>query len=777
MTSKPLDGQPPLSARTQTGTRSLTKPNDQEALTLALLMEQNERKRKQEQWASWVDAQYTRCRNARVPFERQWYINLAFTAGKQYVAPIDVPTQGFRLTTPKAPPWRVRLVINKTRVAVRTECSKLTTSKPIPVVAPATNEDEDFSASKVAEQLLKSEFATAAFESTYRSWIWWGVVCGTSYLKIYYDPQKLDHDAKKLPPAPTMPGSDEPLPEDILEKLKATVPGLGEALDTPRPAQGKICVERVTPFHIYAPDLLTEDINEQPYIIQVMTKSPLWVQKKFGFMPSPDARASNTILDAATIIAKGSEEHLDSVLVKECWIKPNGHPDFPDGGVVTVINSRVVQVREEWPYPFEEYPFYKYNGIPTGGYYSDSSVVDLIPLQKEYNKKRSQMIEIQNMMGKPKLVYQRGSLNPKRISSEPGQSIEYTAGYEKPEVLPGVEVPMSFVNELEKLQQEFDDVSGQHEISRGQTSLSSLTSGTAIAYLQEQDDAKLNYQVAAIETAMELLGKHYLELAGKYWDDDRLIRVTGANNAFEAMHWKKGMLKGNTDVRVQTGSALPFSKAAKTALLTEFMQNGFVDPVSGMERMDMGGMDKILDDALVDKRQAVRENLKMADAPDKMLELLLNPAPGPEGQPPYEAPQYAPQDPAMEGMGGPPQPVGMQQMNGDGTPFVPKPPVPVNSWDNHAEHIRWHNHFRKTQEFEMLSDLKKQAFELHVQLHQIALQGAMMNQMGMQLMGPNDDDGMPGSGMQQDPNALPPGEEGQQEEQFDQDGYSAQETS
>lgn len=746
------------------------KPDD-EALTLELVAAERERKEREAGWASWVDSQFTRCRNARVPFERQWYINLAFTAGKQYVAPIEVPTQGFRLTTPKAPPWRVRLVINKTRVAVRTECSKLTTSKPMPVVAPATSEDEDFAAAKVAEQVLKAEFANADFEKRYRSWIWWGVVCGTSFLKIYYDPTKLDHDAKALPPTPTMPNG-EPLPEDILEKLKTKIPGMADHLDTPQPAQGKICVERVTPFHIYAPDLLCEEINEQPYIIHVMTKSPLWVQKKFGFMPSPDTRAVNTVLDAATIISKGSEEHLDSVMVKECWIKPGGHPDFPDGGVLTVINGRVVQKVTKWPYPFEEYPFYKYDGIPTGGFYSDSSVVDLIPLQKEYNKKRSQAVEIQNMMGKPKLIYQNGSLNPKKISSEPGQSIGYTAGYEKPEVIPGAEVPVSFVQELERLQQEFDDVSGQHEISRGQTSLSSLTSGTAIAYLQEQDDAKLNYQVASIECAMELLGKHYLELAARYWKDDRLIRVTGANNAFEALHWKKGVLKGNTDVRVQTGSALPFSKAARTALLTEMMQNGFVDPVSGMERLDMGGLDKILDDALIDKKQAQRENLKMADAPEKFLELLHNPAPGPNGEPPFMGQQPVMADPAMEGEQ--PQQMGpAQMMNGDGTPFYPKPSVPVNSFDNHMEHIKWHNHYRKTQEYERLSDIRKQNFELHVQMHQMALQMAMMNQYGMQLNGPMDDGGIPGSGQQEQ--ALPSGEEGQ-EQAYDDDGYSAEET-
>lgn len=694
-------------------TPSLTTPLPKDAPPeLAMLMLEEERlKVKKQEWASWVETEYTKCRTARQPFERQWYINLAFTAGKQYIAPVDVPTQGFRLTAPKAPPWRVRLVVNKVRMAVRTECSKLTTSKPIPTVRPATNEDEDFSAAAVGEQLIKSEFATAEFESEYRSWIWWGVVCGTSFIKQYYDPSKTDYDSKTVPKTPTF-ANGTPIPDNVLD----TVPGLKERILTPQPAQGKICRERVTPFHIYVPDLLAENLELQPYLIHVMTKSPLWAEKKYGKKFHADARASNTILDAATLISKGGPEHLDSVLVKEVWIKPQGHKDFPEGGMLTIINNQVVQHSEKWPYPFQEYPFYKYNGIPTGGFYSDSMVVDLIPLQKEYNKKRSQAIEIQNMMGKPKFIYAKGSMNPKMMSSEPGQSIPYIPGFDKPAVIPGVEVPASFSNELEQLASEFDDLSGQHEISRGQTSLSSLTSGTAIAYLQEQDDAKLNYQVASIENACELLGKHYLSLAGHYWDDERLIKTTGKNNTYEALHWKRGILRGNTDVKIQTGSALPFSKAATQALLTELMQNGFLDPQTGLEMMNLGNIEKALDATLIDKRQATRENMKMSDLPDKLITLLMNPAPGPNGEPPYEEPNFM--DPTQPG----------QQMNGDGTPFQPQPPVPVNSWDNHEEHIQWHNHYRKSQEFELLSEPKKQAFELHVQTHQIVLQSQIVNQ-------------------------------------------------
>lgn len=733
MSSIPQGGAPQSLGTTVAATplpSILTEDADPNLLAMALEAAQLERKKVE--WALWANSEYMKCRNARHPFERQWYLNLAFTGGRQYVAPLEIASQGFRLSTPKAPPWRVRLVINKIRVAVRTECSKLTTSKPIPTVMPATNENEDYSAAAVGEQILKSKFATAEFEGIYRSWIWWGVVCGTSFMKAYWDPTAPDYEAKSVPKPPSFPGG-QPIPPELLKEM-----GMGHLLEQEaQPAVGKICIERVTPFHIYVPDLLSEDINDQPYLIHVMTKSPLWVESKYGFKPSCDVRASNTILDAATIITKGSEDHLDSVLVKEVWIKPHAHEDFPKGGVLTVINDRVVQHTDKWPYPFPEFPFYKYNGIPTGGFYSDSIVVDLIPVQKEYNKKRSSMIEIQNVMGKPKILYPKGSINPRMISSEPGQSIPYTPGYEPPIVMQGAEVPVSFVNEIQQLQVEFDDLSGQHEISRGGTPNSAISSGTAIAYLQEQDDAKLNYQVSSIEGSTELIGSHYLSFASSFWDDDRLVRVTGKDNAFEALHWKKGMLKGNTDVRVQTGSALPFSKAARTALLTEMMQNGFVDAQSGLEMMDFGGLEKVIADALIDKRQAVRENLKMSSIPESMLELLLNPAPGPNGEEPFEV---------MDPQGVP------IQLNGDGTPFQPQPPIPVNSWDNHEIHIMWHNHFRKTQEFELLSDLNKQAFEMHVQLHQIAMQAMISNMQGQVL---------------QDNGQLPPAEEEPIEEEVE----------
>src|SRR5690606_26562840 len=118
----------------------------------ALAIEEQKKK-----WAAHFNSEYVKCKNARIAFERQWYINLAFNAGRQYIVPMETPLGGTRLTVPRVPPHRVRLVINLVRKAVIKEQAKLSMNKPIPTVMPATNETEDLTAANVSEQILKAQ--------------------------------------------------------------------------------------------------------------------------------------------------------------------------------------------------------------------------------------------------------------------------------------------------------------------------------------------------------------------------------------------------------------------------------------------------------------------------------------------------------------------------------------------------------------------------------------------------------------------------------------------
>lgn len=708
---------PPLPPPTAGGLQS-TLPGQLPEQVQAILLA-----KKKQEWLNWVETEFLRIKNQRQAFERQWYINMSFNAGRQNIAPVNVPGVGFRLVAPKAPPWRVRMVINKIRTAVRTESSKLTSSKPIPVVIPATTEDEDYAAARVAEQILKSEFGNTDFEQTMRSFVWWGVITGNSFLKSYWAGDEIDEMSK-------------PAPQEVPPQLamQGVTPDM---MPQPEPVRGKIKIERINPFHIYVPDLVEEELEKQPYIIHATTKSPLWVEQHFGFRPQADTSSSSTLMESAILTPVGSSNQgLDSVIIKEVWLKPGAHRDFPEGGIITVCGHRIIQAIQKWPLPFNEYPFYKYNGIPTGGFYTESVVTDLVPIQKEYNRTKSQILEIKNTMGKPKLMGYRGSFNPRQVSSEPGQAILVTPGYTLPTVLPAAEVPNTMLIELDRLASDFDDISGQHEITRGNTP-AQVTSGTAISFLQEQDDSKLAYQVASIEHCIAKLGTHYLKYAATFWTDQRLVRIVGSNGDFEAKHWRGSDLRGNTDVRVQSGSALPVSKAARQALITDLMANGWIDPTVGLEVMELGGLDKLMEDFLTDKRAAQRENMRMAEAPVEQITQFVEPPVNPQtGQPEYFPDGQTVKDPATGG------------------PWQPQSPMPVNSWDNHQAHIHFHNQYRKTQAFELLPEPLKKMFELHVQTHQMALSSVQMGQAGVVANPQNTD--TQGQPMAEGGESLPP---------------------
>jgi hypothetical protein len=616
-------------------------------------------KERQKDVLAWVEEQYSRCRSQRTQIEQRWYLNLSFYFGKQYVNVVNSQASplGYSLKVPDAPPWRVRLTINKIRTIVRTEVAKLTQNRPMPVVVPASTDDHDQASARVAEQILRTALMEGSFNKTLRSWIWWGTVTGTSFLKAYWDPNNLDNAGNK----------------------------------------GTVFIERVNPFHILVPDLLEEDLESQPYVIHLNTRTVEWVKKFYGITTGATTNQSSGLLDNAFLNMMGAQQTpADSVLVKEVWIKPGATELYPQGGLVIIVGDKIVYDNDQGiPYQHKEFPFYKYDGIPTGQFYGESNVTDLIPLQKEYNRRRSQIVEAGNLMGKPQLMVTEGAVNPRKITSEPGQVIQVRPGYQMPTAVPLTPLPAYVVQELDRLTIEMDDISGQHEITRGQNP-AQVTAATAISFLQEQDDTKLAYQVHSVEDAVAKLGRHYLRLVTQYWDEARLIRIVGNDGAFESKMWQASDLSGNTDVRVEAGSALPTSKAARSALLMEMYKMGAIAPEQFLELMDMGNIEKAYEDYLIDKRQSQRENLKMSEL--NVLDVMMR-------------------DPA--------------DLN---------PLVEVNTWDNHQAHIHFHNQFRKTQSFELLPDEIKEEFERHVNLHQMALTG-YASPMGM----------IDGSG-----NALPP---------------------
>lgn len=609
----------------------------------------------------WVKDQYVSIRNARTTTERQWYLNLAFFLGKQNVAlmrPTVGPITTTRLWVPPAPYYRSRPVINRIRATIRTELAQLTGNRPNASVVPSSSEDRDMYAAQAGEQIWYQLYDEHKLRSKFRTTMWWTLICGTGFMKSYWD----------------------------FEKQGATDPETGQ------PYQGDICFNPETPFHVLVPDFRAISLEDQPWLIHAQAKSPEYVKMRF-----PEAMPSSTnaseILEDSFLNLTGTKtgQNQKSILVLECYIKPGQHPQFPEGAYYTVVGDTIVQGYHGLPFSHGEFPFAKFEHIPAGKFYSTSLVEDLIPLQKEYNRTRGQIIEAKNRMAKPQLVAARGSVDPSKITSEPGQVIEYIPGFPEPKPLALTPLPNYVLQELERIITDWNDIAGQHEVTHGQVP-PGVTAATAISYLQERDESKLSHTFDSLEEGIEKIAKMALTYVHDFWDVPRIVRITGPDGSFDAMAFKGSDLDGNLDIRIEAGSALPTSKAAKQALIMDLMKMGFIDPQKGLEVMDMGGINKIYEQVQVDRRQAMRENLRMAQVTaDTMM-------------------QYNAQNEQM-----------MQQNPMAFEGGVPPIIVPVNTWDNHRLHIEAHNDYRKGQAFENLPQETKALFEAHVQQHIQAL--------------------------------------------------------
>lgn len=665
-------------------------------------------KKQHDKIVAWSNEKFRAIRNARVVTERQWYYNLAFFFGKQNVAMLK-PQAAYigsgsttRLYVPPAPYYRARPVINRIRPTIRTELAQLTNNKPNASITPASAEDRDMYAAMAGEQIWDNFYTDRKIKFIIRRAIWWTLTCGTGFIKTYWD--------FNAGPPSVDPATGQPM----LDHQGQPIP------------QGDICFTPETPFHILVPDFREEEIENQPYLIHAKVKSPEWVQMNYGKALDgseikPTATAANDLLEESflNLIGTQSLSKQQSVLVLEVWIKPDMHPMFPEGAFYTLVGDKIVYGQQGWPYSHGKFPFAKFDHIPAGKFYGTSSVEDLIPLQKEYNRTRGQIIEAKNRMAKPQLTAPRGSIDVSKITSEPGQVILYTPGFNPPQPLPMQNLPAYVPQELERIIQDWNDISGQHEVSHGQIP-PGVTAATAISYLQERDESKLSPTFDSLEEGIEKTAQMALTYVKDYWDIERVVKITGPDGSFDAAAFKGSDLGDNLDIKIEAGSALPVSKAAKQALIMDMMKMGFIDPNKGLEVMEMGGINKIYDKIQIDKRQAQRENLKMSKITAELMQKFND-----------QNAQMAQANPAA--------------FDGMSPPLI----VPVNSWDNHKAHIEHHNDFRKGQAFDNLPTETKTLIEAHVQQHIAA--------MGMEAvtMDPNLAAGLPP--MPQDGNNPPVG--------------------
>jgi hypothetical protein len=617
-----------------------------------------------------LNKKYEQAKSARVLHEPDWMLNRAFFSGLQWVM-----YAGGRVARPKIDPRRQLVTDNRITPIITSRVSRKTKNRPMFSATPQGADDKAIDAARVGERVLENDWVEQRLQSKLFAALLWADICANGFLKIYWDSTK---GAKSQflagPEGPiTNPATGTPVKPDEMDSLPPELladPAVMENIKVDEVAQGDICVEVMSVFEIF-PDPLATSMDDVEWMIEEKVRSVEYCRRRYptafngeAFEPVPDSDIPSGIAEGwvggGQIFGDNTASYR-GVKVKEYWCKPNS--EHPNGWWAVWANDTLLRSEE----PFDSMPYIKFDSVRVPGrFWSHAVTTDLRGPQQDLNTIRTQIKENARRLGNPALMKSRQA--NVRYEGAPGEIIEYDSTVQDPapSYLEPPSIPVYVENEIQRIEKSMEEISGMHEVSRA-TVPPGVTAASAINLLQEADETRLGPEIQQMEQALADLGTKILKLRAQYNNDQRLMKIAGEDGNWDIFAFKGEMLGDEPRVEVQAGSAMPRSKAAKQAAMTEvlalMLQYGVQIDERNMRKFlkdyEVGGLDRLFEGFSEDAKQVNRENRQL-----------------------------------IEGS-----------------------VVPINAYDNHDFHISEHTEFQKSHRYHYLPDNIKALFDLHVSEH------------------------------------------------------------
>lgn len=235
-----------------------------------------------------------------------------------------------------------------------------------------------------------------------------------------------------------------------------------------------------------------------------------------------------------------------------------------------------------------------------------------IQLQRDYNKMYTMFLDtLQHTSG---YLFTDGEVEKGTLSG--GGIIHLKSsggGVMPPTYIPGAQVSPSLVQALQMEDAQYNDLMATHDHIQGKVpSGSSHMPGYIHQQLLGQDLARLGMAMVEFEELTAQVLMKAINLAIKHFDQERVLRIFGEENAWQMLRLKGDTL-GVADVRVDFGSALPITKMEKIQFLIQLVQMQVIPPEKLTENIELGHIEKGLSDTLADAERARRQVDKIYD--------------------------------------------------------------------------------------------------------------------------------------------------------------------
>lgn len=585
-----------------------------------------------------------------LPDEMQSYINLAYYTGKQW---ISFDTVNRRLFEPPKVTGEVRYVGNRIKKIVRTELAKVFKNQPVMQVIPASNNDDDIDSAVIGEKICDWLEYELDLGQKDRDMVMWGLTTRIVFIEPFWNLGKGESISYQ--------GESE---EDSFNgktgDVDVDIINLFECKYDPTAKQWEdvkwFCKEKVRDVG-YVKEVYGVDVKPEDDLVET------------NYLESQLRNLSTTWNTTA------AKQTKNSVKVKEYWEKPS--TKYPKGRRVTIASDTVLAYVEDIGFGEQdnterELPFFPFVHIVIPGRVPGQSIIeDLIPVQREYNRVRSKIIEYNNKMA-GKWVIEEDSLT-EDITDQDDQVLIYKKGFNQPSIEQPGNLGADVYQNLEQLLEEFYFISGQQEVSHGGTP-TGVTSGVAIQFLQEQDDTVMGPTIRNYVRCKQKYMSYMLKMIRYKYVEERTLKIVGKNKEIETVAFYGNQIT-STDVRISEGSILHSSKAGKQQWIMNLIQSGVLNPQQDrdliLKMLELGMDDELYDSSEIDRNQAQGEQTKW--------------------------------------------------LQGDFSPIV-------RDFFNHTVHILEHNKFRKGSDYEKMGEYQ-QFIDAHIAEHQLYIQQMQQQQL------------------------------------------------
>lgn len=596
--------------------RSDASPADQELISLVLSAKDDLTQRR------WI-------------FEREWYRNILYYVGQQWI----IYDESFRRWRRRnMPSWVPLPVTNRLAATVNTIRSAVAQVHPAFETRPTQDNEKSVLSANAAQKYLDVLVQESSFRAMKRRASSWITLTGNCFIGTEYDTSE-DTGLLTIPGEECLDCGAQIKPQEIPENLQCPTCGSQNLAESDKSSmvlpQGQLKVRAISPFEVYV-DTHIMELEDQPRVLVVETRSIESVKQIYE-KEAKDVKADGErdtgryYLDSLAYItgtgygsgvAYGrTQEGEDGGAVTLYRLYVKSSKDYPDGCYIVMSGDQHI-LEKKVPYPFRhkstKKPFYplvhlRYDDVP-GRFWAKTPVDDLVFKQRQRNEMESLYQTIIMRCANPVWLLPHG-VQTTPLTGDPGLLVRYTgAGGLKPERIPGVDAPVSVVKFMEMIDNDFEEIANTFAAMKGKNP-GSVRAASAIQMLIERGFGRYGSVFDNLEEGYERWAVQALEIWRQRAVFPRVQAVARLAGSWQFIEFLGADL-GDVDIRVEAGSTRPKSQAGRQMLVDQLLQWALLnpnDPEQKMKIFEEMGAASLLPGAEADIKIVAEENSKFIE--------------------------------------------------------------------------------------------------------------------------------------------------------------------